>query len=248
MILARSYKTGFVSAAMDKARQIPRLEALKKVEKDQAQQRPVFVVTYDPRLPSITNIVRKHWRSMTTRDPNMKEAFPDPPLVAYKVAPNLRSKLIRAKVPSKPPARPRRTVLGMTKCGKASCSTCPFVQPGKTFHATATTYKVDLNSQLDCNSKNICYAISCDVPRCGQQYIGQTGKTLRERFTQHLNYVDRNTEATGRHFNLPGHSKSDMRVTVVEKIHNLDVWMREEIESMHIRNANSFYKGINLKP
>ena len=248
MLLARNYKPGVVNAAVEKARKIPRLEALQKVEKESSQQRPVFVVLYDPRLPSITNIVRKHWRSMVTRDPNMKEVFPDPPLVAYKVAPNLRSKLIRAKVPAKPAARPRRVVHGMSRCGKANCQTCPYVQPGKTFQATATHYKVDLNAQLDCNSKNICYAISCDVPRCGQQYIGQTSKSLKERFGQHLGYVDRNVEATGKHFNLPGHSKCDIRVTVVEKIHNIEVWMREEIESMHIRNANTFYKGINLKP
>ena len=55
-------------------------------------------------------------------------------------------------------------------------------------------------------------------------------------------------EATGRHFNLPGHSKSDLKITIVEKIHDRDVWVREEIESMHIRKANTFYKGINLRP
>ena len=107
---------------------------------------------------------------------------------------------------------------------------------------------MDLNAKLDCNSKNICYAISCTVDRCRKQYIGQTSKSLRERFGQHCNYVDRNTEATGRHFNLPGHSKWNMRVTVVEKIHSNEVWVREEIESLHIRKANSFYEGLNLKP
>ena len=84
--------------------------------------------------------------------------------------------------------------------------------------------------------------------RCKEQYIGQTGRSLRERFVQHLNYVDRNKEATGTHFNLPGHTKSDIKLTIIEKIHKRDVWTREEIESMHIRKANSFHKGINLKP
>mgnify|MGYP002630892968 CR=1 FL=1 len=107
---------------------------------------------------------------------------------------------------------------------------------------------MDLNAEVDCNSNNICYAISCTKARCGQQYIGQTGRSLRERFGQHANYVDRNSEATGKHFNLPGHSKSDMRVTIIEKIHKRYVWTREEIESMHIRKANSHFKGINLKP
>ena len=107
-LLSRKYKTGIVNAALDEARRIPRQEALKKNQKPNQQKRPVFVVQFDPRLPSITNIVRKHWRSMVAVDPSMKETFPEPPLVAYKVAPNLRAKLIRAKVPSKPASRPRR--------------------------------------------------------------------------------------------------------------------------------------------
>ena len=163
------------------------------------------------------------------------------------MAPNLRAKLVRAKVPPKPPSRPRRVIPGMKKCGK-NCPACPYIQPGRTFKASATTYKVDLNCEVDCESKNICYAISCAKVRCKEQYIGQTGRSLRERFVQHLNYVDRDKEATGKHFNLPGHSKNDINLTIIEKIHKRDVWTREEIESMHIRKANSFHKGINLKP
>jgi hypothetical protein len=48
-----------------------------------------------------------------------------------------------------------------------------------------------------------------------------------------------NVEATGRHFNLPRHSKSDMKATVIEKIHSKDIWCREEIESMHITTRES---------
>ena len=109
-------------------------------------------------------------------------------------------------------------------------------------------YKVQLTSKMDCLTSNLCYAITCGVTRCAQQYIGQTSKSLKERFSQHLGYVDRNIEATGKHFNLSGHSTSDMGVTILEKIRSKNVWFREEIESIHIRKTNSFYKGINLKP
>ena len=60
-----------------------------------------------------------------------------------------------------------------------------------------------------------------------------------------LSYVDINIEATGKHYNLPGHSKWDMKVTVLEKIHSRDLWMREEREHELIRKCNTFYKGIN---
>ena len=247
LLMARGYKSGVVKGAIEKAREIPRQEAIQKVEKKQ-QQRPVLVIQYDPRLPSITDIARRHWRTMVSRDPRLQQVFPEPPLVAYKVPPNLRSKLVRAKVPSAPPPRPRRLQQGMKKCGKENCLVCPYIKTGPTFEATATNYKVDLTTAMDCNTANICYAITCGVARCSKQYIGQSSKTLKERFKQHCGYVDNNREATGTHFNLPGHSKSDMKVQVVEKIHSKEVWVREERESMHIRKSNSYYEGINRKP
>ena len=86
LLLARNYKAGVINDAILKATNIPREEALKKVRKKE-NERPVFVIQYDPRLPSISGIVKKHWRTMTSIDPKMKETFPFPPLVAYRVPP-----------------------------------------------------------------------------------------------------------------------------------------------------------------
>ena len=104
-------------------------EALKRVNKSKSSERPVFVIQYDPRLPSIPMIVKKHWRSMT-QDPRMKEIFPLPPLVAYKRPPNIKDKLVRAKVPKESNGRPKRTRIGMKNC--QNCVICPFVKEGKT--------------------------------------------------------------------------------------------------------------------
>ena len=60
--------------------------------------------------------------------------------------------------------------------------------------------------------------------------------------------LTKNIKATGRHFNLPGPSESDLKITKVKKIHNRVVWVREEMKSMHIGKANTFNTGINLKP
>ena len=98
LLLSREYKAAIIDSAIEKARKVPRSEALKRVSKQKSANRPVFVINYDPRLPSIPSIVKKHWRSMTL-DPRLKEIFPDPPLVAYKRPQNIRDKLIRSKVP-----------------------------------------------------------------------------------------------------------------------------------------------------
>ena len=59
MLLERDYKTKIIDAAIEKAKKIPRSEALKRVERSKSTDRAVFVVRYDPHLPDINNIPKK---------------------------------------------------------------------------------------------------------------------------------------------------------------------------------------------
>ena len=64
-LIARNYNPGMVDSALEKARKAPRERALKKVEIKKKTLRPVLATPYDPRLPAISSIVAKHWRTMT---------------------------------------------------------------------------------------------------------------------------------------------------------------------------------------
>ena len=131
MLLDRDYKRNIINAAISKALEIPRKKAIERVNKkiEVAANRPVFAVVYDPRLPSLPNIVKKHWRTMIDSDPHLKEVFPLPPLVAYKRPKNIRDKIIRSKIPTTAQKRPKRVVPGMSRCNQ--CPICPFVKEGK---------------------------------------------------------------------------------------------------------------------
>ena len=244
LLISRNYKPKLIDAAIDKARQIPRLDALKRVTRTKNSERPVFVITYDPRLPSIAGIIKKHYRTMV-KDPHLAEAFPLPPLVAYRRPKNVRDKLIRSKVPPLPPARPKREISGMTKCNR--CPICPYIKVGKSVKATATKTEVAINKPVNCQTKNAIYLIGCR--KCAMQYIGETDRTLQTRFSEHRGYVTNRhlAKATGYHFNLPGHSISDMEVTVLEKIFNLDPQYRKTREAKWIQEFNTKYKGMNRK-
>ena len=56
------------------------------------------------------------------------------------------------------------------------------------------------------------YAISCR--RCSAVYIGETGRTLRERFGEHLRSIEKSLPGfpVAEHFNLNGHALQDVRV------------------------------------
>ena len=177
------------------------------------------------------------------KDPYLAETFPQPPMVAYRRPENLRDKLIRSKVPPPQPSRPKRKLPGMTKCNR--CPICPFVKVGKSVKSTASNKTVNINEPVNCQTRNAIYCINCK--KCSMQYIGECERSLQKRFSDHRGYVTNKIlkKATGQHFNLPGHSISDMEVTILEKVFNKDSQFRRAREKNYIQDFNTKYKGMN---
>ena len=78
--------------------------------------------------------------------------------------------------------------------------------------------------------------------------MGDTVKhQLKFRIADHKKYIrNENTEqATGAHFNLPGHSMSNLKVTMIERMKKEDDQYRKECEKYYINKFDTFYKGIN---
>ena len=236
MLLNRNYRPGMVKAAIEKARNIPRDIALRKVVKQPHSKIPVCVVSWDPRLPSIDSIQQKHYRAMTSLDPYLKEVYPQAPIVAYKRPKNIREYLIRAKLPPPNPTRPSRQSKGMKKC-KKNCLICPYIEETKEIKGDNFSWKIETN--VSCNTNNIVYMLQCKKERCQigktkpTQYIGETERNLRDRVCEHIGYI--NTQKLNQpaveHFNLPGHSKADMKVTILERVIKRESDYRKERES-----------------
>ena len=128
-----------------------------------------------------------------------------------------------------------------------NCPICPFVTRGKAVKATATNFTVDINKKVCCKDRNIIYCIECDI--CSIQYIGESDRSLQERFSEHKGYVANLHlhKATGQHFNTKGHKIHNMKVTIIEKLRNSDPQFRKAREKMFIENFNTKYKGLNRK-
>ena len=241
MLLERNYSSNIIQAAIDRARQIPRLKALEKVIRQKTTDRPVFVIHYDPRLPNVNAIVKKHFRVMT-QDPHMKAVFPDPPLIAYRRQRNIREVLIRAKVPPVT-KRPKRELLGMRKCNRDVY--CNYTMVGDHVKATASSYQHQITTKVTCTTSNIIYLITC--MKCLMQYVGETKRRLKDRLAEHQGYVRNKdlTKATGQHFNTRGHSIYDMHITILEHVKNADEVFRKIREKMYINLFNTKDKGMN---
>ena len=243
----RGYSERTIIAAIERARGIPRNIALRRVMKKQADRRPVFAVTYDPRLPAIQTIQAKHWRSMISQDPYLSEVFQQPPLTAFRRQRNVRDHLIRAKVAGDPKKYPERQQRGMKKCGK-NCTACPYIREVKSIKTNKTEWKI--NQSLNCEISNCVYMIQCKKDNCGLRYIGETKRILKFRLADHRGYVNNQdlSTATGEHFNSPGHSLADMSITILERVRQKDDLYRKEREKYFIRRFNTFYGGLNRQP
>ena len=131
----------------------------------------------------------------------------------------------------------------MKKCN--NCSVCPYVKQAKTVQATGSKFKVDINSSVDCSRSNMIYLLGCN--KCPQQYIGETERMSKDRFSEHKGYANSGNQSktTGEHFNQKGHSVSNMEITIVEKVFNQDPQFRKQREKMFIQKFNTRYRGLN---
>jgi len=244
LLLTREYRERPINEAIQRVLNMDREEALKYRQKEE-NKRTIFVTTYNPALPSVSKILQKHWRVMI-QDPYLKKVFPQPPMVAFRRAKNLKDHLIRAKIPPLPPVREKRILNGMTACNKPLCETCPFVQKVNKFKGPFSKNEVVLNAPMNCLSKNVIYCIQCK--KCQQIYIGQTSRELKTRFSEHKTAVRTFQKNTiGDHFNGPGHSVTQMTIFAIEKVFNPGLQILEKRESMWIRNLEAEFKGLNRK-
>ena len=81
------------------------------------------------------------------------------------------------------------------------------------------------------------------------KYVSETKRILKFRLAEHRGYVNNNDDtATGEHFNMPGHSLSDLTVTILERVKSTDDLYRKEREKYFIRKFNTYYRGLNRQP
>ena len=121
---------------------------------------------------------------------------------------------------------------GMKKCGN-NCTACPYIREVKSLRINQKEWKI--NQSLNCEVSNCVYLIECRKDNCDMKYVGETRRILKFRLADHRGYVNTQdlTKATGQHFNSPGHSLSDLSITVLEKVRSDDDLCRKKGKVFH---------------
>ena len=232
----RGYKRRFIQDQISRAKQIPRNEGLKEqkqASKDTSDRVP-FIITYNPALPNIQDILRKKQPILNSTE-RLKNIFNEVPVVAFHRSTNLCDLLVRAKLAStnKTPKLPAVTFRCNSKHG---CLTCPIIENGKTSYTFTNTGETrQIRHHITCNSTNLTHMIECK--KCKKQYRGETKRTLRERFSEH-----RQTTNTPLHVWVSSHSNYNLHP--VHRAGN-----HEKTDGMKVDHSNlNIFRNIYIIP
>lgn len=132
-------------------------------------------------------------------------------------------------------------------CGRPRCLTCKMhAQPGDFVTCPTNKRTITVQHYINCGSKYVIYIITCSV--CKKLYVGETSRALRDRLCDHKSAIKNKLETPiGVHFNLPGHSFLDLRITGVDIIENIFLRKEKEIFLQKFLETG-FPLGINNTP
>ena len=136
-------------------------------------------------------------------------------------------------------------------CDDVRCVTCKIHSTGTTrFKNEQNGKEYTLTDTIYCKSMNLVYLITCQ--KCKHQYVGETGRTLRDRLNDHRSAIkNKSSTPIGIHFNKEGHSVRDLSITPIELIKdttNSTKTRRDREQHWKTKLNTLFPRGINNTP
>ena len=199
-----AYPITLICKAFLKALRHDRQTLLNPIQKEPDETAPnIPVTTYNPGFRGLKNVASKSWdllgKSCTTRA-IFRENF----LSAFRRPKNLKDYLMKSKLE---PQREDNDVESSNKClPPNTCRFCPKLNTDGRILSSASGRTYMSRYNVCCSSSNLIYCLTCK--RCGIQYVGQTKRELKVRFSVHFLKITKNNPESeiARHFN-PGHHK-----------------------------------------
>ena len=238
-LLRSEYDARLIDKQFRRATLQPRALLL-NTERTETTPRVPFVTQYFPGAEKLRPIIR-NLQHLLDNDDRLSKAVPDSPILAFRQPANLKQLIIRSKLPSQPDMDNTSTT---RPCNSILCKTCAIIDPVSTIrradisHTTHGTYT--------CNSTGLVYLIRCQKDCENAWYVGETCQTLRQRMNGHRSTINKQDSflPVGEHFNLPGHSHTDVRVTVLQgNLH--DTRTRRITEQKLIAKFRAHSDGLN---
>jgi hypothetical protein len=169
---------------------------------------------YNPRLHSISPILRQFWQVAVEWNPDNKTVLKTPPIPSYRRPKNLRDQVVKAKVLKPTSKLKKRTQGGFKRCLANRCYSCSLSRNTKTHNAFNPNKSWPIFSATDCNTSRGIFTCKYKKGCPCSDYVGKTGRPMKSGWGEHRSSVktvlgDAKT-TVGKHFSVKGHSVSDM--------------------------------------
>ena len=159
--------------------------------------------------------------------------FSQLPLISFKRDKNIGNFLVRSVLKSDDQP-------GTFKCTRKRCNACPFIHNADKI--TGPKGSIKITDRFICTSTNVIYCITCILFK--KIYIGETGRSLGDRFREHVRDVERNdkdaSKPVARHFNLPNHSSQHMTICGLS-LHRGNKESRKNLQQKFIFQIGTLY-------
>ena len=200
-LVDQGYPEELVSREFSRAASIPRNDLLQAKVRDSKKTFP-FVLTYNPNLPSINRLIKKHFHFLLS-SPKLKELFPPNSIISsFRRSKNLKEILPPSKCRKGSPESITLPSAGCFTCNKTRCDLCKnFLVNSQTFSSAQTGNTYFVRQTLSCNSANVIYLVHCK--KCNLQYVGSTTTEFKVRFRNHKSSMKTNKKTceVASHFN-----------------------------------------------
>ena len=138
---------------------------------------------------------------------------------------------------------------GSIRCPNVKCKACSYVVETSIFSSSHNDRTFKLHDKFSCHSSNIVYLVTCK--KCNMQYVGETGRSLRDRITDHVSCIRlKKPTPIGLHFNQAGHSLKHFTILAIEQFDDNSEAIRHMKEStwQHLLQTAHPLGINNLKP
>ena len=180
------------------------------------QPRVPLVIHWHHKFQGIAKTIHNHFARITKAYPSFKEVFPEPPIVAYRRAKNLKDRIVKAKHWNKSNTNHPDSSSPTTSKHKSKLD--PSMNPQKLVTNTKSSRSCQVAGG-NSSSSNVIYSAECT--RHNKLYVGMTGGKLSTRFSGHRSDVKLRPERC----ELPKHFheekcdfSNDLKVTVLEHV------------------------------
>jgi len=234
----KGYPLNVINDATHKAKNHNRMDLLTPVPHKKSHKNVLtFVTTYNPNNPNIQKGVDTALAILDSSS-KMKSVMKNTKLIkSRRQPPNLKRMLTTAEFSS------TARSYAVRKCGDKRCKCCNHIREASTI-TVETGQQFQVKSNMDCNSANLLYILTCNG--CDQQYVGETGDTLRNRIRVHRQQIrDASTRMLRVSEHIDNCAKTEPQFSVFPfyKLPCEDVLYRREKEQYFIRKFKPSLNG-----